>query len=145
MRKLRSFRDGNQKAIWIVVGGMQVLVAVPAVFHVVRVSLGYSMAEAINGGWLLASEVCPLPCWKNYRASSSITNRVYLAALGGSSSVPDPLCCLRDAYVILRFKISCPRWKTIRRMLFHVYRVAINHFGGFMSCTIGSSKARFLT
>lgn len=35
----------------------QVLIAVPVLFHVVRIGLGYSMADAIDGGWLLASAV----------------------------------------------------------------------------------------
>jgi len=37
----------------------QVLIAVPVLFHIGRLAMGYSMADAIDSGWLLASEVRP--------------------------------------------------------------------------------------
>eukprot|EP00208_Stichococcus_sp_RCC1054_P002786 CAMPEP_0206138434 /NCGR_PEP_ID=MMETSP1473-20131121/3325_1 /ASSEMBLY_ACC=CAM_ASM_001109 /TAXON_ID=1461547 /ORGANISM="Stichococcus sp, Strain RCC1054" /LENGTH=727 /DNA_ID=CAMNT_0053531873 /DNA_START=75 /DNA_END=2255 /DNA_ORIENTATION=- len=43
-----------------------VMVAVPVLFHVVRVALGYSMSDAIDAGWLLASEGGHEPFWKIY-------------------------------------------------------------------------------
>lgn len=37
---------------------MQVMLAVPIAFHIVRAAMGYSIADAIKAGWVLASEVC---------------------------------------------------------------------------------------
>lgn len=57
----------------------QVLVAVPVVFHVVRVALGYSMADAIESGWLLSSEVCgAAPHQTVYPASTPNLRSLYV-------------------------------------------------------------------
>jgi hypothetical protein len=54
----------TQCDVWRVVP-TQVLIAVPVAFHLVRIALGYSMADAIHSGWLLSSEV-------RFRATISI-------------------------------------------------------------------------
>ncbi len=46
------------EALW----PLQVLVAIPVIFHIVRVSMGYSMDDAIATGWLMSGQArsqCP--------------------------------------------------------------------------------------